>query len=105
MTSDSHLIWFPKTKLLPPQVGQDVLPRPRLNEALHTAVLTHRLTLLSAPAGSGKTTAVATLHHTHPDLPLGWMRLDEEDNDPLTPSSGEVIKLAAVGVLAVPLIQ
>ena len=52
---------FPQTKLFPPQVGENVLARPALIEALHTAVFSHRLTLLSAPAGSGKTTAVATL--------------------------------------------
>ncbi len=77
-------LWLPRTKLFPPQVGRDVLSRPQLIERLHTAVLSHRLTLLSAPAGSGKTTAVAALHQAHPNLPLAWMTLDEDDNDPLT---------------------
>lgn len=77
-------IWFPRTKLIPPQVGRDLLPRPQLIERLYTAVLNHRLTLLSAPAGSGKTTAAATLHDIYSDIPLAWMTLDTDDNDPLT---------------------
>ena len=77
-------LWLPRTKLYLPQVGDDILPRPGLTQTLHTAVLTHRLTLLSAPAGSGKTTAVAALHQAYPNLPLAWMTLDEDDNDPLT---------------------
>ena len=82
MTSDSRLFWFPKTKLLPPQVGQDILPRPRLVEALQTAVSQKRLTLLSAAAGSGKTTAAAALLQTEPRLTASWMSLDASDDDP-----------------------
>ncbi|MFZ0546667.1 MAG: AAA family ATPase [Candidatus Promineifilaceae bacterium] len=58
------------------------MPRPRLIEALHTAVLSHRLALLAAPAGSGKTTTAAALHYRYPNLAFGWVTLDEEDNDP-----------------------
>lgn len=39
------------------------------------------LTLLSAPAGYGKTTLLAALYSTFPDLSLAWLTLDEEDND------------------------
>lgn len=76
--------WFPQTKLYPPQVGRQVLHRPRLLEAIYQAITTHRLILLSAPAGAGKTTAIASIYHDYPKLPLAWLTLDEQDNDTLT---------------------
>lgn len=82
MSSSDPFLWFPRTKLIPPQVGGDVLPRPELAAALRAAALSHRLTLLSAPAGSGKTTAVAALPQSYPDLPLAWITLDAGDDDP-----------------------
>ncbi|TEU15453.1 MAG: hypothetical protein E3J21_13095, partial [Anaerolineales bacterium] len=74
--------WFPQTKLHPPLIGSDHLERPRLLGTIHEAVTTRRLTLFSAPAGSGKTTLLAALPHAFPDLPLAWLSLDKEDNDP-----------------------
>lgn len=41
------------------------------------------LTLLSAPAGYGKTTMLAMLPHLLPELPLAWITLDAEENDPI----------------------
>ncbi|MCP4996987.1 MAG: helix-turn-helix transcriptional regulator, partial [Gammaproteobacteria bacterium] len=38
--------------------------------------------MISAPAGYGKTTLVATLTHTTTDLAFTWLALDEEDNNP-----------------------
>lgn len=43
----------------------------------------HAITLLSAPAGYRKTTLLAALPIAYPDLPLAWLTLDEEDNDPV----------------------
>jgi ATP/maltotriose-dependent transcriptional regulator MalT len=40
------------------------------------------LTLIAAPAGAGKTTAVVALHADYSDLPLAWAALDEGDDDP-----------------------
>lgn len=74
--------WFPLTKLQPPQLSGAILNRPRLVERLYRAVTGHRLTLLSAPAGSGKTTALIALRQCYPDLPLAWVTLDAADNDP-----------------------
>lgn len=51
--------WLVQTKLHPPRLREDVVPRPRLVEALRQALTTHPLTLLSAPAGYGKTTLLA----------------------------------------------
>jgi LuxR family maltose regulon positive regulatory protein len=41
------------------------------------------LTLLSAPAGYGKTTMLAALPHLLDDHPLAWVTLEAEDNDPV----------------------
>lgn len=62
-------IWLPQTKLAPPRIRADVVFRPRLLLDLQQAILTHALTLLSAPTGYGKTTILAMLHHTVPTLP------------------------------------
>ncbi|GIK39986.1 MAG: LuxR family transcriptional regulator [Chloroflexota bacterium] len=88
-----------------PQPGS-LIPRPSLLEKLDK-VLEHRLTLISASAGSGKTTLVSQwlshLRFTIYDLRLGtadqpeienrkskiqnpqvaWLSLDEADNDPV----------------------
>jgi ATP/maltotriose-dependent transcriptional regulator MalT len=84
MSSADQFNWFPQTKLYPPQISSEVLHRPRLIEAVYQAITTKHLTLLSAPAGAGKTTAIASIHHHYPDLPLAWLTLDEQDNDVLT---------------------
>ena len=76
--------WFPQTKFFAPRIGPDILPRPTLIEHLHRAVTKYPFTLISAPAGSGKTTLVALWQQQLADLPTVWLRLDEEDNDPIT---------------------
>jgi LuxR family maltose regulon positive regulatory protein len=76
------LIWLARTKLQPPQLRPDTMARPRLLAELSAALDTRRLTLLAAPAGYGKTTLLAGLPQTFPELPLAWLSLDEEDNDP-----------------------
>src|SRR5690554_2285444 len=50
---------------------------------LRHSVSNHGLTLLSAPAGYGKTTLLSSLPVLLPDYPLAWISLDEEDNDPV----------------------
>jgi LuxR family transcriptional regulator, maltose regulon positive regulatory protein len=69
------------TKLYIPPPRPHVVPRPRLIERLN-AGLRHRLTLISAPAGFGKTTLLSEwLVGGH--LPIAWLSLDEEENDQL----------------------
>ncbi|MBV9492619.1 MAG: AAA family ATPase [Acidobacteria bacterium] len=73
---------FVETKLRPPLVRDDVIHRGRLLDLVHFAVTRYPLTLLSAPAGYGKTTLLASLRRSSPDLDVAWLSLDEDDNDP-----------------------
>ncbi len=71
-----------KTKLHVPRPRPELVPRPRLIERL-TQGLTGPLTVISAPAGSGKTTLVSEwrVSPAGQDAPLAWLSLDEDDND------------------------
>lgn len=61
----------------------NIIRRPRLEEALRLSASALPLTLLSAPAGYGKTTLLAALSRLLPDHPLAWVTLDAEENDPI----------------------
>ena len=74
--------WLITTKLWPPPLQEEIIPRQRLLERLRRNMLTSRLTLISAPAGYGKTTLLATLQAAYPELRMAWLTLDEGDNDP-----------------------
>ena len=67
------------TKLYQPQPRTDLVPRPRLIEQLN-AGLSRKLTLISAPAGFGKTTLLSEWVHQC-GRPISWLSLDEGDND------------------------
>jgi len=67
------------TKLFIPASRSKTVPRPRLLERVSDG-LTHKLTLISAPAGSGKTTLVSEWA-THCGQPVAWLSLDDGDND------------------------
>ncbi|MDW7674236.1 MAG: LuxR C-terminal-related transcriptional regulator [Bacillota bacterium] len=75
--------WFVATKLHPPVVRNDIIRRPHMEEVLRRSVSTLPLTLLSAPAGYGKTTMLSALPSLLPDYPLAWVTLETEDNDPI----------------------
>ncbi|HEX2911814.1 MAG TPA: LuxR C-terminal-related transcriptional regulator [Chloroflexia bacterium] len=76
--------WLPQTKFLLPVVNNsNTVLRSRLLNNLKTVVSSHRLILISAPAGSGKTTLLASLPQALPSLSMGWLSLDEDDNDPI----------------------
>jgi LuxR family maltose regulon positive regulatory protein len=68
------------TKLHLPRAHQNLVPRPRLAERLD-AGLNYPLTLISAPAGSGKT-SVLSAWIPHSERCITWLSLDEGDNDP-----------------------
>ena len=71
------------TKLHFPQVRSNLVLRPRLVKILDKG-LHGPLTLISAPAGSGKTTLMAEWRaNADRSLPMAWLSLDPMDNDPL----------------------
>jgi LuxR family transcriptional regulator, maltose regulon positive regulatory protein len=73
--------FFLRTKLLPPRPVPELLSRPRLTERLQ-ANLAHSTTLVTANAGSGKTTLVADFLRTQ-NRKFVWYQLDHTDSDPL----------------------
>jgi LuxR family maltose regulon positive regulatory protein len=75
------------TKLYIPPPRPNLVPRPRLVERLDEGLrLGRKLTLVSAPAGFGKTTLVTDwLCSKGKDISsrsIAWLSLDEADNDP-----------------------
>jgi len=75
------------TKLFIPRLRSRAVPRPRLVEGLRGGLQSGRkLTLISAPAGFGKTTLlsewIADAQRRDPHVRVGWLSLDENDNDP-----------------------
>jgi LuxR family maltose regulon positive regulatory protein len=69
-----------RTKFLVPRPRPDFLPRPRLLDWLESNT-DKRLTLLSAPAGYGKTTLLADFINAS-NRPFAWYQLDAQDSDP-----------------------
>ncbi len=72
--------FFLRTKLLPPRPAPELLSRARLKDRL-LANLAYPLTLVTANAGSGKTTLVADFLRTH-KRQFVWYQLDHTDADP-----------------------
>jgi LuxR family maltose regulon positive regulatory protein len=80
-----------QTKLYIPPPRPNLVPRPNLTQRLGEGLrLGHRLTLISAPAGFGKTTLVSEwVGHLQLDAAkesqiknrIAWLSLDEGDND------------------------
>jgi LuxR family maltose regulon positive regulatory protein len=74
-----------ETKLYVPQARRTLVPRKRLTERLSRA--SHaRLTLVSAPAGFGKTTVLAAWleDHTGGGGCVAWVSLEASDSEPST---------------------
>ncbi|MDA8344220.1 MAG: helix-turn-helix transcriptional regulator, partial [Thermaerobacter sp.] len=70
-----------RAKMAPPQALFRVVPRQRIDAWLDAA-FSGRLTLVIAPAGFGKTTAV-TQWLCRSGVRCAWISLDEGDNDPV----------------------
>jgi LuxR family maltose regulon positive regulatory protein len=70
------------TKLLVPSARVDSVHRPRLIAQLDAATQAP-LTIISAPAGFGKTTLVCAWHAagSGKDVPLAWLSLEPNDNN------------------------
>ena len=88
------------TKLHIPSLRPELVPRPRLVERLNQALgpgisptggaspggFARKLTLVSAPAGFGKTTLLSEWLHSRlsagPPLQVAWLSLEPGDDDP-----------------------
>ena len=76
-----------KTKLFIPQIKRGLVPRKRLIEQLNSGFLgesgfSRKITLVSAPAGYGKTILVRQWAQKF--LPrVAWLALDDDDNQPV----------------------
>jgi LuxR family maltose regulon positive regulatory protein len=71
------------SKLRAPTPRSEQVIRPRLLEILGNTI-DRKITLVSAPAGYGKTTLLAQWSHAVGDsLSFAWLSLDEQDNDPI----------------------
>ena len=79
MAKETFTLPLIRTKLYRPRIPGELIPRPGLLEQLNRG-LDRNLTLVSAPAGFGKTTLLATWLETCA-RPAAWLQLDEEDSD------------------------
>lgn len=70
------------SKLLPPQPGRFAVLRHAIAERVFQS-LEAKVILIRAPAGFGKTTAMAQLRHRYEQdgIRTAWLHLDEADND------------------------
>lgn len=86
MPQDSDLFphWLARSKVAPIVQQVDILSRPSLKARLNKS-LRGSLTLVSAPAGYGKSTVLAdwcrTLPHSGVEE-IAWLSLEDDDNDP-----------------------
>jgi ATP/maltotriose-dependent transcriptional regulator MalT len=76
-----------RTKLYIPPLRPNLVPRPKLIDRLNQGLqLGHKLTLVSTPAGYGKTTLVSEWVQAKggaiPPIAIAWLSLDKSENDP-----------------------
>lgn len=85
----------PSGKITVPRPPRGSVERPRCAQALAEAVGAHRLTVVSAPAGFGKTTALAQWA-ARAAGPVAWASLDPLDDEPgrLTRVLADAVALA-----------
>jgi len=98
-----------ETKLYAPKLRRSLVARPRLRGRLRRGAES-RLTLISAPAGFGKTTLLAEwLAADGTERSVAWLSLDESDRQPASYWAYVVTTLQAavpaVGTSALPLLQ
>ena len=83
------------TKVRPVRLPASAIER-RALLALSEGILDHRITVVTAPAGFGKTWLVADWLSYHPELAVGWLSLDRYDNDPVRLATHLVESVATV---------
>ena len=70
------------TKLHSPSLPAKLVHRPFLMQRLNEGIESYReITLVSAPAGYGKTVCIIEWIHSM-DIPTAWLSLGPSDNDP-----------------------
>jgi LuxR family transcriptional regulator, maltose regulon positive regulatory protein len=91
----------PASQARPPRVSWPVLERRRLLRWISRSVEEFPLTLVSAPAGSGKTVLAADWSaRTGKDRPVAWVTVSERDEQPGVFWAHLRLALSLVGVLA-----
>ena len=70
-----------RTKIYISPLQSEIVPRPRLIQRLNAGLL-RAATLISAPAGFGKTTLLREWISDQ-DLEFAWFSIDQGDNDPV----------------------
>jgi len=81
-----------RTKVVVPGRRADVLSRQRLLDLFY-GLMEHRLVILAAPAGYGKTTLLVDFAH-QVELPVCWFAMDELDKEPRRFLSGFIAAIA-----------
>ena len=105
-----------ETKLFPPRPAGPALARERLLEMLRHGSGGHRLTLIAAPAGYGKTLLLSGWVETEKERPVAWVSLDDRDDDPVVlwghiiealrrVSAGPCRELSPAAARSVPLVE
>jgi LuxR family transcriptional regulator, maltose regulon positive regulatory protein len=84
-----------ETKLYPPKLRRSLVARPRLSGRLGRAAES-RLTLISAPAGFGKTTVLAEWLAAPTGRSVAWLSLEESDSQPVSYWTYVITALQAV---------
>lgn len=77
-----------------PETRSDSLPRPRLTDMLDAAVEDSAITIVEAPSGFGKTTALATWAHAR--TRTAWLTLTDQHRTPLPLLAGIISSLIRI---------
>jgi ATP/maltotriose-dependent transcriptional regulator MalT len=72
-----------QTKLFPPHAAGRALARERLVDMLREGSGGHRLALIAAPAGYGKTMLLSGWAASEKERPVAWVSIDARDDDPV----------------------